>query len=100
MKGSPCSGFLLCFGSSFKKMLQVSTLKSREVTFAYPEKMDLKGSRMNHRWRWAQCYGNVNGSKRIQSKKREGESNSVCGDRLKAVYLYSVACTMRLGKWE
>lgn len=50
MKGSPCSGFLVCLGSSFKRMLQVSTyLESRDVTFAYPEKMDLKGSHINHR---------------------------------------------------
>lgn len=68
MKGSPCSGFLVCLGSSFKRMLQVNTLlERRDVTFAYSEKMDLKGSHINCSWRWAQPDGYMNRSKRIQS---------------------------------
>lgn len=86
MKGSLCSGFLVCLGSSFKRMLQVSIwLESRNITFAYPEKMHLKGSHINHRWEGAQLDGYMNGSKRIQSKKTEGESNAVCGHRFKAM---------------
>jgi len=57
---------------------------------------------MNYRLGWTQLDGYINGSRRIQSKKKKGRIGPIAYTDvdLKARYLYNTARTMPVSKWE